>query len=68
MSTYDLFEIAVVALIVGLSAWSAVIRPLLRRRQRAEADGCGQKSAACGGCSGCGDSKTTTEQPIRFQR
>lgn len=65
MNAYGLFELAVVGLIVAVSAWS-VVRPWLRKRTAATAKACGTQSSSCGGCSGCGSEGT--EQPVRFHR
>ncbi len=68
MNAYGLLELAIVGLVGGLSAWS-VIRPWLRRRSAAVSHGgCGNKTSACGGCSGGGCGGSTTEKPIRFHR
>lgn len=65
MSAYGLLEIAIVGLIVAISAWS-VLRPLLRRRKTAGSAGhCGSKNDSCGGCGGCG-SAAGNEKPVRF--
>ncbi len=65
MNAYGLLELAIVGLVVGISAWS-VVRPWLRRRNAVASDaGCGNKTSSCGGCSGCSNS-TSKEQPIRF--
>ncbi len=66
MDAYGLLELAIVGLVVGISAWS-VVRPWLRKRNAVtnDAAGCGNKTSSCGGCSGCSNA-TSTEQPIRF--
>lgn len=69
MNTYGLLEIAVVGLVVGLSAWT-VVRPWFKRRRDVEdrkKGACASgSSAACGSCGGCGDGGR--EQPVRFHR